>query len=126
MIVEHPDPNIQEDMELSDITTAKRLIASHSQEGARLLGAGVFKPCYQGRYNLAAQTALQDPEAGLSPEERELIAGFIVGEDNPGTRNRFIRNLDESLYRRVAGRAAERGINIGEAINEAMALWLEI
>ena len=33
-------------------------------------------------------------------------------------KDRFIRNLDEGLYRRVAGRAAEMDINIGDAINE--------
>lgn len=88
---------------MSDITQAKRLIAGSSLEGMRILGAGASKPCYQGRYNLAATAALEDPKAGLSPEERRLIASFIEGEGESAQGPR-----DDTVRFRVTG--AERNI----------------
>jgi hypothetical protein len=65
------------------IGDAKRLIAL-SPEGLRILGAGVYKPCYQGRYNAAAEGALSDGTVKYTPEERRLIAEFIEAEsDSP-------------------------------------------
>jgi DNA replication initiation complex subunit (GINS family) len=83
---------------MSDITTAKRLIAANSVEGARLLGAGVSRPIYQGRYNLAAAAALADTEAQLTPEERRLIAEYITDESNEvRSRSIQVRVTDDEL-----------------------------
>ncbi len=35
-----------------------------------------------------------------------------------------VRGVDERLFRRVKGRAAEKGISIGEALNAAMNEWV--
>lgn len=59
------------------LNAAKRLIAAASREGARILGAGVSKPCAQARYNHAAVAALMDPAANYSQDERRLIGSFI-------------------------------------------------
>ena len=112
---------------MADIADAKRIVAAGSREGARLLGAGVSKPCYQGRYNIAAQAALADSEAGFTTEERQIIAAFIAEEgEESETRDMFIRNLDVELYRGVKAQAALQGLAVGEAVNRAMALWLGI
>lgn len=69
---------------MATIADAKRLIAASSLEGMRILGAGVSKPCFQGRYNAAAVAALADQLAELTADERRLIASFIeVEEDDP-------------------------------------------
>ena len=36
-----------------------------------------------------------------------------------------IRNLDESVYRRLKAKAAMEGISIGAALNQAIKAWLE-
>ncbi len=75
---------------VSTITDAKRLIAVRSQEGARLLGMGMSGPCTPARYARAAAAALADPEAGLSREQRALIAEYIVPDDEPERRGRLL------------------------------------
>lgn len=40
------------------------------------------------------------------------------------TRDTYIRNLDNELYHRVRVTAVERGVPIGQIINEAMQMWL--
>jgi len=81
---------------MQSIDDAKRIIAASSINGARLLGAGVSRPCSQARYNNAARAALQDPEAKLSPEDRWLIASFVTGDD--------VANLESPISIRVNAR----------------------
>ncbi len=35
-----------------------------------------------------------------------------------------IRNIDEEIYRKVRGKCAELNISTGEAVTEAMKMWL--
>lgn len=37
-----------------------------------------------------------------------------------------IKNVDDRLYRRVKALAALRGRNVGEVLNEALAIWLSV
>jgi len=38
--------------------------------------------------------------------------------------NLTIRDLDESVYRRFKAKAVEEGLRIGEAVTQAMELWI--
>ena len=101
---------------MTDIAIAKRLIAL-SQEGARLLGMGVSRPCFQGRYNAAAQAALADPEANLTAEERRLIASFVEPEQGDAPRSFMLRvRLTESERDRIQQLADEAGMDMSEYV----------
>jgi len=39
--------------------------------------------------------------------------------------NVTIRGLDESVYRRFKAKAVEEGLKIGEALTQAMRVWME-
>lgn len=45
-------------------------------------------------------------------------------ENDAATRDTYIRNLNEELYHRIRVTAVERGVPIGQIINEAMQMWL--
>jgi len=66
---------------MADIAAAKRLIAL-SPEGARLLGAGVYRQCAQCRIDSAAQVALADGTTNYTEQERRVIAEAIGNEDD--------------------------------------------
>ena len=100
---------------MTDITIAKRLIAL-SQEGARLLGMGVSRPCFQGRYNTAAQAALADPEANLTAEERRLIASFVEPESGELRSSMLRVRLTDSERDRIQQLADEAGMDMSEYV----------
>ena len=101
---------------MTDIAQAKRLIAGHSMEGARLLGAGVSKPCYSGRYNIAAQAALSDPDAGLTPAERSLVASYIEAEGGETRDDRLQIRVSQSERARLQMAAEAAGTNVSEYV----------
>lgn len=101
---------------MTDIAQAKRLIAAHSIEGLRILGAGVSKPCYQGRYNLAATAALADPGSGLTADERRIIASFIEGEGEEDRSFMLRVRLTESERDRLQAMADEAGQSMSELV----------
>jgi len=101
---------------MSTLSDAKRLIAL-SSEGLRILGAGVSRPCYAGRYNMAARLALEDTTTQYTADERRLIASFIEGGDEEGTRGFMLRvRLTESERSELAERAEEAGTNMSEYV----------
>ena len=106
---------------MTDIAEAKRLIAVASTDGMRLLGAGVYRHCSQARYNDAATAALNDPAAGLSPEERRLIAAFIEGEDPESRMGYTLRvRLNEGERVWLGALAKEAGVSLSEYARRAM------
>lgn len=101
------------------ISDAKQLIAL-SPEGLRILGAGVYRPCYQGRYNAAAEAALQDSTVGYTPDERRLIASFIEPEDD-GLREFMLRvRMNESERGTLERLAAAAGLSMSEYVRQAI------
>ena len=106
---------------MTTIEQAKRTIAAGSAEGMRLLGAGVYKPCYQGRYNIAAQAALSDPQAQFTPEERRLIASYIEGEGEPESRmsDRLQIRISPTERALLESAAEAAGTNVSEYVRRA-------
>lgn len=99
------------------IGDAKRLVAL-SPEGARLLGAGVYRPCHQGRYNAAAEAALSDETVGYTPEERRLIAEFIEAEEE-GPREFMLRvRLSDSERGMLERLATTAGLSMSEYVRQ--------
>ena|SRR5450756_1496119 len=105
-----------------NINDAKRLIAGASIEGLRILGAGVSKPCYQGRYNLAATAALEDPKAVLTTEERRLIASFIEEEGEEARGFTLRVRLTESERDAIQAAAEKAGRTMSEYVRDACGL----
>ena len=104
------------------IQDAKRTIAASSLEGMRLLGAGVSKPCAQVRYNIAAQAALADADAHLTPHQRELIASFIESTE-PETRGYTLRvRLTESEHDELESRAETERMELSEYVRHVLSL----
>jgi len=104
---------------MATIGDAKRLVAL-SPEGARLLGAGVYRPCHQGRYNAAAEAALRDEAAGYTQEERRLIAEFIEPEDD-GPREFMLRVRMSDAERGTLERlATAAGLSMSEYVRQAV------
>jgi hypothetical protein len=104
------------------IQDAKRTIAASSLEGMRLLGAGVSKPCAQVRYNIAAQAALADAGANLTPDQRTLIASFIESTE-PETRGYTLRvRLTESERDELQSRADSEQMELSEYVRRALSL----
>lgn len=95
---------------------AKRKIAAASIDGARLLGAGVSKPCSQARYNNAARAALQDPAANLSPEDRRLISSFIAGGDTDNLESPLSIRVNALQRAQLENAAADAGVVLSEYI----------
>lgn len=101
------------------IGDAKRLIAL-SPEGLRTLGAGVYKSCYQGRYNTAAEGALSDGTVSYTPEERRLIAEFIEPEEE-GPREFMLRvRLSDGERGTLERLAAQAGLSMSEYVRQTV------
>lgn len=104
---------------MATIGNAKRLIAL-SPEGLRILGAGVYKPCFQGRYNAAAEGALSDGTVAYTPEERRLIASFIEPEEE-GAREFMLRVRMSDTERGTLERlAASAGLSMSEYVRQTV------
>lgn len=104
---------------MADITTAKRLMAAVSAEAAGILGAGISRPCFIGRYNRAAQVVLADGrlQGVLTAEDRRLIAGFIESEGDDEDRGATLHvRLTESERVRLAQLAEGAGLNVSEYV----------
>jgi hypothetical protein len=100
---------------MATIQDAKRLIAL-SPEGLRILGAGVSRPCFAGRFNAAAQAALSDGATDYTAEERRLIAEFIESEEGE-SRDYMLRvRLSDDERAELARRAAQAGTNMSEYV----------
>lgn len=102
------------------IEQAKRVMAAASPEAARLLGAGVSRPCAQARYNNAAAAALADPDAGLTRPERELIASFIEGNGTPPREYMLRVRLTESEHNALDDMARRAGLDMSEYVREQL------
>jgi hypothetical protein len=100
---------------MATITDAKRLIAL-SSDGIRILGAGVSRSCYQGRYNAAARSALEDTATEYTATERRLIASFIEEEQDETAPREFVLHvrLNEVERADLARRAELAGISMSE------------
>lgn len=72
----------------------------------------VKSPIVQRRYENTARLAFSDPQAAFTPEERELIASHLAGEDEGGTKQRNIRLSDEDwrLAQQIGDGNAAAGI----------------
>ena len=102
---------------MTDINTAKRLMASVSLEAAQILGAGVSRPCHAGRYNAAASAVLSDPTLDLAPDQRELIASHIEGESEPGAREYMLRvRMSRDEWDELKARAYAAGLSMSEYV----------
>lgn len=107
---------------MSDINTAKRLMASVSLEAAQILGAGVSRPCHAGRYNAAASAVLSDPTLDLTPEQRDLIASHIEGESEPGAREFMLRvRMSRDEWDALQASAEAVGQSMSEYVRAALA-----
>ena len=104
---------------MTTIEQAKRTIAAGSAEGLRLLGAGVYKPCAQVRYNIAAQAALSDPQAEFTSEERRLIASFIEGEPESRMSDRLQIRISPTERAQLQSAAEAAGTNVSEYVRRA-------
>jgi hypothetical protein len=75
-----------------------------------------IRPCLSrgqfGQIGIAAQAALADADAHLTPEQRELIASFIEGEEGPERRDYTLRiRLTESERAELESRAGDEDIS---------------
>lgn len=72
----------------------------------------VRSPIVQRRYENAVRLAFADPQAEFTPEERELIAGYLANDDEGGTKQRNIRLSDEDwqLAQQIGDGNAAAGI----------------
>lgn len=104
---------------MATIGDAKRLIAL-SPDGLRILGAGVYKPCYQGRYNAAAEGALSDGAVAYTAEERRVIASFIEPEDESPREFMLRVRLSERERGTLERQAAAAGLNMSEYVRQAV------
>ena len=103
---------------MASINDAKRLIAL-SSEGLRILGAGVSRPCFAGRYNAAAQAALSDGVTDYTPEERRLIAEFIEAEEADEEFMLRVR-LTGGQERELRAAARSAGQSMSEYVRQAI------
>ena len=105
---------------MTSLADAKRLIAL-SPEGLRILGAGVSRPCYAGRYNMAARLALEDATTDYTLGERRLIASFIEAEEDEAPREFMLRvRLTEPERARLATLAEAAGLSMSEHVRRAV------
>ena len=101
-----------------NIENAKRLIAL-SPDGLRLLGAGVYRPCHQGRYNIAAEAALADGSTDYAADERRLIASYI--EQDEESRDAWLRvRLTDGEQQELRRLAEAAGLTMSEYVRRAV------
>lgn len=110
---------------MPNISDAKKMIAAKSLRGLEILGAGVSKNCFQGRYDAAAKEALTDPDAKFSQDERDTIAVFIGEEAESVTERRIIISLPTGMNEALRERAHREKISIAEAVRRGIQMWLE-
>lgn len=79
-----------------------------AMQAIKALHAG--SPIVQSRYNRAVSTALSDPEAQFTPEERRLLAGAVAGEGGDTRRERVLHiRLTEDEHARLTDAADAAG-----------------
>ncbi len=100
---------------------AIRVLMARSMDAARLLRrrSATTNPNFQQIYNHVSTQVLSEPNSGLTPEERELVATFITLNEESEPRSQMLRvRLTESERADLERKATRERMDMSEYVRE--------